>query len=216
MATETLYVLPEDVNNVTCPFQPCATLNQYLMDKGSLPILSDVEYRFLPGDHHVTTTIQMWGATNFSLIGVGLSPVNLVCFSQSYYVAVFYSYNVTIKNLAFLQCNGILTDEFDTNVAASLILKDSFLCKVEDVTIWGHGFLGFNLFVKSHLNNIIINTNIATFTVDMCSQKFFLVFANTEYSNYYPSDDYILINGVTISGYSRFCYYSPVIKVQLI
>ena len=38
----------------------CATLSQCLLDNGTLPVVSNVEYHFLPGDHHVPadTTCQ--------------------------------------------------------------------------------------------------------------------------------------------------------------
>ena len=51
-AIKILYVLPDNVSDVNCPSQPCATLDQYLLDNGSLSVLSDVEYYFLPGEHH--------------------------------------------------------------------------------------------------------------------------------------------------------------------
>ena len=47
-ATEILYVLPDNVSDVNCPSQQCATLGQYLLDNGSLSVLSDVEYHFYP------------------------------------------------------------------------------------------------------------------------------------------------------------------------
>ena len=66
------YVLPDNVSDVNCPSQPCATLGQYLLDNGSLPVLSNVEYHFLPGEHHVVDVIYIEEAFNFSLIGYGL------------------------------------------------------------------------------------------------------------------------------------------------
>ena len=96
-ATEILYVLPDNVSDVNCPSQPCATLGQYLLDNGSLPILSDVEYRFLPGEHHVVSSINIRDAFNLSLIGFNFSPAKLICRPQSY-VSMFFSYNATIKS----------------------------------------------------------------------------------------------------------------------
>ena len=53
-ATEVLYVSPDNSTDaVSCPSQPCATLSQYLLDNGTLPVVSNVEYYFLPGEHHV-------------------------------------------------------------------------------------------------------------------------------------------------------------------
>ena len=58
-ATETLYVLPDNVTNVICPSHPCATLSQYLLDNGTLPVVSNVEYHFLPGEHHVPANMVL-------------------------------------------------------------------------------------------------------------------------------------------------------------
>ena len=49
-AQQVFYVSPDNSTNTSCPFQPCATLSQYLLDNnGSLPVVSNVEYHFLPG-----------------------------------------------------------------------------------------------------------------------------------------------------------------------
>ena len=52
-ATRIFYVSPFGFSNVSCPSQPCAALIDYLEDNnGTLPVVSNVEYRFLPGEHH--------------------------------------------------------------------------------------------------------------------------------------------------------------------
>ena len=142
-ATKILYVLPDDVSDDNCPSQPCATLGQYLLDNGSLPVLSDVEYYFLPGEYHVVNAIDIVGAYNISLVGFGMSPVKFLCWPQSY-VSAFYSYNVTIKNLVFNQCNGILVSPVSQlqNTAAGLFLYECSSHKIEDVYFFGYGFTG--------------------------------------------------------------------------
>ena len=147
-ATKILYVLPDNASNVNCPSQPCATLGQCLLDNGSLPVLSDVEYYFLPGEHHVVNVINITEGFNLSLIGFGLSPVNLVCWSQSY-LSVFDSYNITIRNIVFNQCNGDLSSQVGLNIGASLFFYNCFCCKVENVDFFGFGFAGINLFLNS-------------------------------------------------------------------
>ena len=139
-ATKILHVvLPDNVSDVNCPSQPCATLGQYLLDNGSLPVLSDVEYYFLPGEYHITSTLKITEAINILLTGVSLSPVEVVCQSQSY-VDVSQSYNVTIRNLVFDQCNGGLFYQFGMDTAAGLVLHECFYCTVEDVYFLGYGF----------------------------------------------------------------------------
>ena len=199
-ATKILYVLPDNVSDVNCPSQPCATLGQYLLDNGSLPVLSDVEYHFLPGDHHVVNIINMYDAFNFSLIGFGLSPAKLICTSH-YYVGVFNSYNVTIRNLVFSQCSGDLESQFPLYIAAGLFLIRCSYCQVEDLKFFGYGFVGVNLLLNSYLNNITIDITTVRRTVFMCSQKFYLIFVKVE-----DDYDYIVINQVVITGHTKLCY----------
>ena len=53
MVSKILYVVPDNSNNPSNPFQPCATLSEYLLDNGTLPAVLNVQYYFLPGEHHV-------------------------------------------------------------------------------------------------------------------------------------------------------------------
>ena len=202
-ATEILYVLPDNVSDVNCPSQPCATLGQYLLDNGSLPVLSDVEYHFLPGEHHVVNVINVEKAFNFSLIG--LSPAKLVCRSPVYYVSVLYSYNVTIRNLVFNQCNGDLFYQTNLDITAGLFLYECSHCRVEDIYYFGYGFAGINLFLDSYFSNITIDMTIVEPTVNMCSPKFFLMFLLSGEENS-SKHDYISINQLYISGYNEICY----------
>ena len=40
---EVFYVLPDiSTNAVSCPSQPCAALSQYVLDNGTLPVVSNV------------------------------------------------------------------------------------------------------------------------------------------------------------------------------
>ena len=57
-ATKILYILPDNSTDaVSCPSQPCATLSQYFLDNGTLPVVSNVEYYFLPGEHYMFVLI---------------------------------------------------------------------------------------------------------------------------------------------------------------
>ena len=57
-AIEILYVIPDNSTSaVSCPSQPCATLSQYALDNGTLPVVSNAEYHFLPGEHHVPANL---------------------------------------------------------------------------------------------------------------------------------------------------------------
>jgi len=55
-ATQVFYISPNSTANISCPSQPCATLSQYILDNnGTLPVVSNVKYYFLPGEHHLPT-----------------------------------------------------------------------------------------------------------------------------------------------------------------
>ena len=213
-ATKILYVLPDDVSDVICPSQPCATLGQYLLDNGSLPVLSDVEYYFLPGDHHVVNVINIEEAFNFSLIGFGLPPAKLVCESQSY-MNVVYSYNVTIKNIVFIHCHGnnTLVSQLGLDTAAGLFLYECSYCKAEELWFDGYGLAGINLFLNSSLNYINIDMTIVIASIQMCSPKFLLAFLDTEYNQ---NHDFVSINSIVISGYSEICYeYNEAMEILM-
>ena len=64
------YVLPDNSTNTSCLFQPCATLSQYLLDNnGSVPVMSNVEYHFLPGEHYVPTDLFLQHLHNVTMTG---------------------------------------------------------------------------------------------------------------------------------------------------
>ena len=212
-ATKILYVLPDNVSDVNCPSQPCATLGQYLMENnGSLPFLSDVEYHFLPGEHHVVDVFLMIEVNNFSLIGFNLSPTKLVCWSHSY-VGVYYSYNVTVRNLVFSQCNSDIFFQYGIDVAAGLVLYKCSQCIAEDIYCYGYGFVGFNLLINCYLNNITIDMSTVKPDAYICSPKFSLIYTDTEHD---CDHDYVLINEVFISGYTEICYgYHKAMEINL-
>ena len=211
-ATRILYVLPDNVSDVNCPSQPCATLGQYLLDNGSLPVSSDVEYYFLPGQHHITKVVDIWKAVDILLVGVGLSPVELVCWSHSN-VNILYSYNITIRNFLFNQCNGNVVYKANIDIGAGLFIFECFICVVENVSFLGHGFVGVNLFFNSSLNNISININMAWPVLNLCSAKLLVMFIHTDFNH---DHDSITLNKVSVSGYSDICYNKPAMKIWLI
>ena len=68
--TKMFYVIPDDPTNVSCPSQPCATLSQYLLDNnGTLPVVSNAEYHFLPGEHQPPINFVLYGLNNLYYLG---------------------------------------------------------------------------------------------------------------------------------------------------
>ena len=94
VSTEILYVIPDNsTDDVSCPSQSCVTLSQYLLDNGTLPVVSNVEYHFLPGEHHVPVNLTLQNLHNFSIIGTVSKPsplavLVLVDCPQSYIINI--------------------------------------------------------------------------------------------------------------------------------
>ena len=130
-AVEVLYVLPNNLSNDSCPSQPCATLSQYLLDdNGTLPVVSNVEYHFLPGDYLLMSTLVIEIVFDFSI--VGYFPAMIKCYPASH-EAILHSSNVTIQNFTFNGCRGI---------ACSCLL---YTYRVNGIAFLQHGFVGTNL-----------------------------------------------------------------------
>ena len=153
-ATEVLYVLPDILTNaVSCPSQPCATLSQYVLDNGTLPVVSNVEYRFLPGEHHVPANMTLHNLHNFSVIGIVSKPSPLAVLvladcSQSYIINIIDSYNVTIANVMLKQCNH--------PQLSNLLISLCYSCALENVIFRNLGLIGRSLIGSTYLTEIMM------------------------------------------------------------
>ena len=148
----------------SCPSKPCAALSHYLQNKTALSSISDVEFRFLPGEHHVTFNMEMWHVANFSLIGFSVNKsmsVVIICKSQSF-VAFLYSYNISVSNIIFRQYDGNIKDLSFKDIwlydqhEVSLFLFECYFCKVTNSKFFEYGLMGINLVGNSLLDNVTI------------------------------------------------------------
>ena len=214
VATEVLYVIPENSSITKCPAQPCATLNQYLLHNSLISFVSDFNIYLLPGNHHVIVNMEMWNVSNISLIGISSSASSLPtldCLSKSH-IAFYGSYNITIANLVFNQCDGkinLINKYFKHskgNIRAGLLLFGCSLCKLQNITCFGYGLIGVNLIEKSFLKNISVVLYIAKphFDYDVCTPKILLVYTDENINTHNKIED-LLINGLHISGKSINC-----------
>ena len=220
--TQIFYVIPDgNSTNKSCPSYPCATLRQYLMDNGTMAVISNVEYRFLQGQYYITSNMKMWGLSNFSFIGITdnhLSPVEFICW-PSFYIGIFYSHNVTITNVVFNQCKGdlrTLKEFYEPSAGfASLAFVWCYNCKILDVSFLGYGFICIDLFGESYLSNINIDIYITeTVTFDSCSTKLLITFID---AYIYYNKNVITINQVDISGGpSGICRFHSIVAIQLL
>ena len=151
LATEILYVLLDSSTNVTCPSQPCATLSQYWLDNGTLPVVSNVEYHFLPGERHVPANMLLQNLYNFSIIGLVSDPsssVVLIGCSHLHILSIINSFNVTLANVMFRRC--------DQPQLINLLINSCYSCTIENVTFMNLGFSGTNLIGRSYLTGLVI------------------------------------------------------------
>ena len=155
-AYKILYVWPDNSANTSCSSQSCPTLSQLMLDDGTLPDVTNVEYFFFPGEHQVPANLVLMNLHNFSINGIIRKPslqVALVGCVHSHVLRINTSYNVIIRNVAFKRCyNPKLQPIYFT----SLYLSWCFSCIVENVTFTNFGILGENLMGHSYLNAVRI------------------------------------------------------------
>ena len=210
-ATKIFYVLPDNSTNASCPSQPCATLSQYWLHNGTLPVVSNVEYHFLPGEHHVPANMVLQNLHNFSIIGTisnnSSLPTVLIGCSQSFYVIyITNSFFVTITDVIFKHCNLIPKNITRTN----LKLNCCFSCKIENIVLVQYGIIGYNLIGRSYLNNVKVETiQFSKF----CCRMVILQYATCEpwhkYSNHthYLTINQLFIQNDTTRPYKNMSVY---------
>jgi len=195
-ATKVLYVLPDNSTNISCPSQPCATLSQYLLDNGTLPVVSNVEYHFLPGEHHVPANMVLQNLHNFSIVGtVSKSSVLFGC-PQLYVIRVINSHFVIIKNVIFKHCSFLPVNKKElTNLQMFCCVS----CKIQNVTFLQYGFTGLNLLGESYLHNIKIEIISSS---QLCCQIILLKYTLcSSWDSYKHHMHDVMINHLVIGNY---------------
>jgi len=193
-AIEIFFVLPDNSTDASCTSRPCATLSEY--SNGTLPVVSNVEYHFLPGEHHVPANMELKNLQNFSIVGIisKTSPVTLVGCLKSFTISIINSQFVIIKNIIFKHC-GIIPDK--KIKVTNLQMSCCFSCKIQNVTFLQYGFKGFDLIGESYLHNIQIEV---THFSEICCQGIFIQYISTCLFRESILETYIKqLNNVTIS-----------------
>ena len=160
-ASKVIYIIPNNPSNTSCPSQPCATLSHLLDNNGTLPVVSNVEYHLLAGEHHVPPSMELYGLYNLTFIGITdkfSSPVVLISCLQSF-IHVISSTYVVIRNIVFQQCDLIQYDQYYDH-ETNLMLTECWSCEVRNVTFFQYGLVVHNLLGNSWLCNIIIDLTI--------------------------------------------------------
>ena len=173
-ATQQLfYVSPDHLTNTSCPFQPCATLSQYLLDNnGSLPVVSNVEYHFLPGEHHLPTNMTLQYLHNFTITGSSSNKVSpaVLLIDLLECLEISNSVNVIISNMTFKEYDKQF--KFDEHNICYVMLNNCLSCRIMNVMFFDYGFCGINLVGKSYLSNIVMD-----FTLQ-CYRGIYLYYEN--------------------------------------
>ena len=210
VSTEILYVVPDNSTSaVSCPFQPCncATLNQYLSDNGTLPVVSNVEYHFLPGEHHVPAKMILQNLHNFSIIGTVSKPSPLAVLvladcPQPYIINIIDSYNVTIANVTLKQC--------DHPQLTNLLINSCYSCKLENLVFINLGMIATNLVGRSHLIELVIKSN-----------KKFYMFCQQITLNYWNLQSFtdhkhlLVMNQINMTGDLSKCYRNGLVGLHI-
>ena len=197
---EIFYILPDNSTNGSCLSQPCATLSQHLLDNGTLPVVSNVEYHFLPGEHHVPANMILRNLYNFSIIGTvnnSSSPVVLVGYSQSYILKIINSYSVTIANVIFTKHNQLQL--------VNLVINLCYSCAIKNVTFMNLGFNGVDLIGRSHLTGIVIKLNREKPNFLMYCQGIILSYWDQHFSE---NNHVLVIQQMKFIGDHSKCYSS--------
>ena len=156
---QVFYVSPDNSTNTSCSFQPCATLSQYLLDNnGSLPVVSNVEYHFLPGEHYVTKNLTLQNLHSFIISGSSSDTflsTEIVIEFQSY-IKIISSVNVTVANVIHKSFNDI---EYGINRhgTCNVMLNNCISCKIINVMFLDYGLCCEDLGGTSYLSSVMVD-----------------------------------------------------------
>ena len=213
-ATEIFYVLPDNFTTVSCPSQPCATLSQYWLHNGTLPVVSNVKYHFLPGEHYVPANMVLQNLHNFTIMGAVSnlsSPVVLVCSHvQSYVIDIKNSYFVTIENVWFKHYGTLFNKKM---TYTNLQMYCCFSCRIENVIFLQYGLKANNLIGDTYLHNIKVGI---TQFVEVCCQKISLRYDTcSSWSEYNNQMHVLTINQLLINDQKKHFIFWDINNVGL-
>ena len=208
-ATEILYVLPDNSTDVvSCPSPPCATLSQYLLENGRLPVVSNVEYHFLPGEHHVPANMILQDLHNFTMIGTlsSSSPAVLVGCSQAHVIDIINSCFVMITNVVIKHCSILPNGRTELR---NVKLSCCFSCKLQNVTLLQYGLIALSLIGESYLHNIKLEiTQFPQFCCQSIVIQYILYSTCPSWNSYINHMHNVTINQLFIQNYIKCNTYA--------
>ena len=198
-AYDVFYVLPDNSANSSCPTWPCIALGEYLLDNSILPATMNVEYRFLPGKHQVTTKIMLQSLFNFSFVGIANKSSVVILNGKIQFIN---SSNVTIKNIVF-------KSEIEISQHSMIALNTCLSCHIKHVTLIQCGLICTNLIGKSYLHNITVHLTVIPSTLHKCYPIILLQYWDlpwVDHSELYT----VTITQLSVNGNDNACHlYDP-------
>ena len=176
------YVKSDDSSPLSCPGQPCLTLDQYNQQTETY-FTTGSTFVFLAGNHTINTTFNLTSISEIILRGERNSQVNILCSSK----VVILCENVSISSiegLVFLSGNTAIG-------TVALKITDSNRVKINNV-----GFKG-SYFISKPFTGLHI-TSSDTITVTSCSFE-----GNTAYNGgaiYVTAESNLTLNASTFIG----------------
>ena len=147
------YVKSVDSSPLSCPGQPCLTLDQYNQQTETYFITGST-FVFLAGNHTINTTVNLTSISEITLRGERNSQVNILCLN---------TFGFLIQNVSHLSIEGLVFLSGNTTIrTVALKIIDS-----NGVLIHNVGFQGSYSISKSFTGLHITSSD--TITVTSCS-----------------------------------------------
>ena len=138
---------------ISCPGQPCLTLNQYNQQTETY-FTTGSTFVFLAGNHTINTTVNLTRISEITFRGERNSQVNILCWNR---------FGFLIQNVSHLSIEGLVFLSGNTTIG-TLALK---ITESNGVWIQNVGFLGSYSFSKIFTGLHITSSD--TITVTSCS-----------------------------------------------
>ena len=180
-----------------------------LDNNSSLPVVSNVEYHFLPGENHIPTNMTLQYLHNFTVTGCHSynSIPTVIIGSSISYLKVFDSVNFSIKNVIFEKRDvGMIIDESYSDDLYNLAFINCFSCRIIKTKFLKYGFHAENLIGESYQNDILMEL---TDTPLCCISGIHLSFTEVYSGKYHSEYVQLVINRISMTSidtYYAFTY----------
>ena len=122
------YVKSGDCLPLSCPGQPCLTLDQYNQQREEY-FTTGSTFVFLAGNHTINTTVNLTSISEITLRGERNSQVNVLCLNK---------FGIFIQNVSFLSIEGLVFLSANTTIGTvALKITNSNGVRIHNVVFQG-------------------------------------------------------------------------------